>query len=149
MLAGCQFTFCFSSSKRRLPTWEEAESHNGNMMLLSLSFSCFYPLWMSHPYLLMSGSLAWGLISASCRLVHNMRHSPRTTTASQRKLLPFRQTGESDERRTHDPKILSSVRLSYNCTRQLESAEMRSFSKEALRIFSQGTQKLFLLTFPV
>lgn len=65
MLARCQFTSFFHPSKRCLPTWEEAESCHGNMTPLSVSFSFFCPLHMSHPYLLMSGSLAWGLISAN------------------------------------------------------------------------------------
>lgn len=134
MLAGCQFTFCFSSSKRCLPTWEEAESCNGNMMtLLSVSFSFFYPLCMSHPYLLLSGSLAWGQ-SASCRLVRNMRHSPRTTSASQRKLLPLRQTGECT--RSENPQ-----QCDY-CTCQLERAEMRRFSKENWRLWGSFHRKL-------
>lgn len=144
MLAGCRFTFSFSSSKRCVPTWEEADSCNGNMMLLSVSFSCFYPLRISHPYLLMSGSLVWCLISASCRLVHDMRHSPRTTAASQRKLPPLRQAGESDERSAPDPKILSSVGLSYNCARRLESAEVRRFSKGNWRLWGSFHRKLFL-----
>lgn len=126
MPAGCQFTFSYSASIRRLPTWEEAESCNGNMMLLSASFSSFCPLRMSHPYLLMSGSLARGLVSALCRLLHDMRHSARTTTTSQRKLLPLRQT--RDERSAHDfEKIVSGVKLSYIGSRQLERAERRRF----------------------
>lgn len=141
MPAGCQFTFSYSASIRRLPTWEEAESCNGNMMLLSASFSSFYPLRMPHPYLLMSGSLAWGLISALCRLLHDMKHSARTTTTSQRKLLPLRPT--RDERSAHDFEKSSAV-SSWVITAVANLREQRGedffqSKLEPLRIFSQET----------
>lgn len=88
---GCWLVFSFRSSKSHLLTSEEAESCHGNMMLLSVSFSCFYPLCMSHPYQLLSRFLARGLVLVSCRVAHKTRKAPRKTTASQRKILPFTQ----------------------------------------------------------
>lgn len=148
MPAGCQFTFSYSASIRRLPTWEEAESCNGNMMLLSASFSSFYPLLMSHPYLLMSGSLAWGLISALCRLLHDMKHSARTTTTSQRKLLPLRPT--RDERSAHDFEKSSAV-SSWAITAVTNLREQRGedFFKENWSLWGSFHRKLFFDFFSI
>lgn len=151
MLARCQFTSLFHPSKRCLPTWEEAESCHGNMMPLSVSFSFYCPLRMSHPYLLMSGSLAWGLISA------NGSYTTWGTCQGQR--LPARELcchadREENQMKGVDPIQKTSAVSDWVLTAcsQLVSAEIRRFSKEMWSLWGYLHRKLkktFPLTFSV